>query len=62
MIYKNGQPVNPLTIDLPPSKAIDESERSEFENLVKRFNEQMEKIEGEESVTSVLSTDKTKKD
>ncbi|MDZ7806773.1 MAG: peptidoglycan DD-metalloendopeptidase family protein [Gracilimonas sp.] len=57
MIYKNGQPVNPLTIDLPPSKAIDESERSEFEDLMKRLKVQMEEIKGEDNVASVLSTD-----
>ncbi|MFP8488208.1 peptidoglycan DD-metalloendopeptidase family protein [Gracilimonas sp. Q87] len=57
MIYKNGQPVNPLTIDLPPSKAIDESERSEFEGLIKRLREQMEDIKGDDNVASILSTD-----
>lgn len=57
MVYKNGQPVNPLTIDLPPSKAIDESERSEFEELMRRLKEQMQEIEEQESVASVLSTD-----
>jgi murein DD-endopeptidase MepM/ murein hydrolase activator NlpD len=57
MIYKNGQPVNPLTIDLPPSKAIDESERSEFENVMKRLKEQMEEVKDQENVASALSTD-----
>jgi hypothetical protein len=57
MIYKNGQPVNPLTIDLPPSKAIDESERSEFEELMKRLKEQMEETKPQENVASAVTTD-----
>lgn len=55
MIYKNGQPVNPLNLELPPSKAIDESERSEFEDMMKRLKEQMAEIEREENVFPVLS-------
>ncbi|HET8864452.1 MAG TPA: peptidoglycan DD-metalloendopeptidase family protein [Gracilimonas sp.] len=55
MIYKNGKPVNPLTLDLPPSKAIDESERSEFEDVMNRLKEQMKEIKGQEKVASVLS-------
>lgn len=57
MVYKNGQPVNPLTIDLPPSKAIDESERSEFEDLMKRLKKQMEKTKTQENVATVVTTD-----
>lgn len=57
MLYKNGQPVNPLTIDLPPSKAIDESERSEFEDLMNRLKEQMKEIKVQENVASVITTD-----
>lgn len=57
MLYKNGQPVNPLTIDLPPSKAIDESERSEFEDLMKRLKEQMKEMKVQENVASVITTD-----
>lgn len=57
MIYKNGHPVNPLTIDLPPSKAIDESERSEFEELMRRLKEQMEETKPQENVASAVTTD-----
>ena len=53
MIYKNGQPVNPLNIDLPPSKSIDASERSQFEKMVEDLKRKMEN-DRVESVASVI--------
>lgn len=53
MIYKNGQPVNPLNIDLPPSKSIDASERSQFEKMVENLKRKMENDRAE-SVASVI--------
>lgn len=53
MIYKNGQPVNPLNIDLPPSKSIDVSERSQFEKMVEDLKRKMEN-DRVESVASVI--------
>lgn len=53
MIYKNGQPVNPLNIDLPPSKSIDASERSQFEKMVEDLKRKMENDRAE-SVASVI--------
>ena len=36
-IYKNDQPVNPLSIDLPPSKALTGSELEHFKLYIERY-------------------------
>lgn len=53
MIYTNGQPVNPLNIDLPPSKAIDDSERDEFDDLMQQLRQRLMDIGSDEKVASV---------
>ncbi|HBQ58508.1 MAG TPA: hypothetical protein DD671_02500 [Balneolaceae bacterium] len=59
MIYKNGQPVNPLTIDLPPSKALQGDDLQRFKGKVQRLEKELSDIsmEGEETVASLLSID-----
>ncbi len=43
-VYKNNQPVNPLTLELPPSKAVDESEMPKFELTIERYKFQLNQI------------------
>jgi murein DD-endopeptidase MepM/ murein hydrolase activator NlpD len=44
-IYMNGQPVNPLTVDLPPSKALEGSEKEEFLLRVNELEDQLNQID-----------------
>lgn len=43
-IYKNDQPVNPLTVDLPPSKAITKEEKVDFLLQVEKYQFQLSQI------------------
>lgn len=43
-VYKNNQPVNPLTLDLPPSKAIEASEMDKFELTISKYKFQLNQI------------------
>ncbi|MDR9416103.1 MAG: peptidoglycan DD-metalloendopeptidase family protein [Gracilimonas sp.] len=43
-IYRNGQPVNPLTIDLPPSKALKGQDLKNFKEKVKVLQEELSEI------------------
>lgn len=54
-IYKNDQPVNPLTVDLPPSKAITESEMEQFQMTVDKYRFQLNQI-GEGLIASAYYT------
>ncbi|MBO6524048.1 MAG: peptidoglycan DD-metalloendopeptidase family protein [Balneolaceae bacterium] len=54
-IYKNDQPVNPLTVDLPPSKAITETEMKKFQFVVDKFRFQLSQI-GEGLIASAYYT------
>lgn len=54
-IYRNNQPVNPLKIDLPPSKAIDEEYIKEYKSKVNRLKEELSAINmDQESVVAAL--------
>lgn len=50
-IYKNDQPVNPLTVNLPPSKAITDVEKSEFLTQVEKYKFQLSQV-GKEYLAS----------
>jgi murein DD-endopeptidase MepM/ murein hydrolase activator NlpD len=55
-IYKNNQPVNPLTVKLPPSKAIDAEEMDSFTNHVEKLQIKLSEIQGtEEEETTVAA-------
>ncbi|RNC80142.1 MAG: hypothetical protein ED557_13255 [Balneola sp.] len=43
-VYKNDQPVNPLTLELPPSKAIEESEMGKFDLTIEKYKFQLNQI------------------
>ncbi len=43
-VYKNNQPVNPLTLELPPSKAIEDSEMERFELTIEKYKFQLNQI------------------
>lgn len=47
-IYKNGQPVNPLKVKLPPSKAIGEEEKSNYLRKVEKLKYQLSQIESQQ--------------
>ncbi|WP_284700219.1 peptidoglycan DD-metalloendopeptidase family protein [Gracilimonas sediminicola] len=53
-IYKNGQPVNPLKVKLPPSKAIDGAQMEQFTNHIEDLKFQLSHIDeaGESTVAS----------
>lgn len=44
-IYKHGQPVNPLTVKLPPSKAIRTEEMEEYQDYIEKLKFQLSKME-----------------
>ncbi len=46
-VYKNGQPVNPLTVKLPPSKAIDEADKADFMQHIGKLKAQLNKMGNE---------------
>jgi murein DD-endopeptidase MepM/ murein hydrolase activator NlpD len=46
-IYKNNQPVNPLTVKLPPSKAIDSEEIKDFTKQIEKLQIQLSAIDSE---------------
>lgn len=52
-VYKNGQPVNPLKIDLPPSKSIDEASRDAFLLKVEELQEVLNSL-GENNSTVAM--------
>lgn len=43
-IYKNDQPVNPITVKLPPSKSVSSKFMAEFKALVGKYRFQMSQI------------------
>ena len=45
-IYKNGQPVNPLGVELPPSEGISRDNMADFKIHVQRYQFQLDKIPG----------------
>lgn len=48
-IYKNGHPVNPLTVELPPSKSIHESEMDDYKAKIQPFKQQLEELDEQKS-------------
>jgi|AntRauTorckE6833_2_1112554.scaffolds.fasta_scaffold00159_2 murein DD-endopeptidase MepM/ murein hydrolase activator NlpD len=54
-IYKNGQPVNPLTVKLPPSKAIGEEIKEDFMKHVKKLEQQLSQMENNSGSTMTVS-------
>lgn len=54
-VYKNNQPVNPLTVNLPPSKAISKTESQGFLRQVERYRYELNQI-GQELLASSLSS------
>lgn len=52
-IYKNGQPVNPLKVKLPPSKAVNKSELDKFTNHMEDLKFQLSQINNETGTTVV---------
>lgn len=44
-IYKNGHPVNPLTVDLPPSKSINESDMDDYKTKIQELKLQLNGLE-----------------
>lgn len=51
-IYKNGRPVNPLKVKLPPSKAIGEDEKTAFLREVDKLKHELSQIESQKLNTS----------
>lgn len=43
-IYKNGSPVNPLTLDLPPGEPVDSSHRKKFEERKEDLMKELKRI------------------
>lgn len=46
-IYKNNQPINPLTINLPPSEALKGAELEDFKLYIERYRFQLRQINAE---------------
>ena len=43
-VWKNGTPINPLTMDSPPSVPIKDANKADFEATIKSYQEQIEKL------------------
>lgn len=54
-VYKNNQPVNPLTVDLPPSKAITKAEKNDFLNQIEKYQFLLSQIGKEVLAANYLS-------
>ncbi|MAL16276.1 MAG: hypothetical protein CL670_11145 [Balneola sp.] len=54
-IYKNNQPVNPLTVKLPPSKAIDSEEIEDFSKHIEKLQIQLSAIDDKEDAQQVAA-------
>lgn len=50
-IYKNGQPVNPLTVKLPPSKSISTDEMEDYQEYIEKIKFQLSQIEAQSDNT-----------
>jgi hypothetical protein len=54
-IYKNGQPVDPLKVKLPPSKAVDNKHRNDFNEHIKKLQKQLSDIDKDGEDTSIAA-------
>jgi len=43
-IWKNGNPVNPLTLKFPPDKSITDENRDSFENIIEKMKAELDAI------------------
>lgn len=44
-VYKHGKPVNPLKVELPPSKAVDDKDRDAFFKKVEKLRFELDQVE-----------------
>ncbi|MEX0719147.1 MAG: peptidoglycan DD-metalloendopeptidase family protein [Balneolaceae bacterium] len=51
-VYKNGQPVNPLKVELPPSKAISDDDSDAFFEKVNQLRQDLDKMEKKSTVVT----------
>lgn len=49
-VYKNGTPVNPLTLVLPPAEGISDEDMNEYQNFIRDLKKQLENIPAEGEV------------
>ncbi len=47
-VWKNGTPINPLTMDSPPAEPIKEENKAAFEAAIKKYQEMIAKVAVEE--------------
>lgn len=52
-VYKNGNPVNPVKLVLPPSKGIPNSELEEYKAFIKEYNNQLDEIGADQVIAKV---------
>ena len=43
-VWKNGTPINPLTMDSPPAEPIKDENRSAFQNTIQSYKDMIEKV------------------
>lgn len=55
-IYKNNQPVNPLTVKLPPSKAIDDREMESFMKYIDELQIKLSEIISKDAEQSTVAS------
>lgn len=55
-VYKNGQPVNPLKVKLPPSKAIDSKHRDLFGAKIEDYQEELSTVNPEDGSSMAAAT------
>ncbi len=49
-VYKNGKPVNPVKLVLPPSKGISNEELEDYKNFIEDLNKQLDELNTESSI------------
>lgn len=54
-VWKNGTPINPLTMDSPPAVPVSESNKAAFEEAIKAYQEQIKQVSVIEDARSLFN-------
>jgi murein DD-endopeptidase MepM/ murein hydrolase activator NlpD len=56
-VYKNGRPVNPLTLDLPASESVPDEDMQLFEGLRTEYEQELNQVSSPSRLISGINTD-----
>lgn len=54
-VWKNGKPINPLTMESPPAKKLNDSQKAEYFKYIKSMDFKRDSIDAENIVSSIIS-------